>query len=98
MFFSFIKMAIIYLLIVFLVCGIFNLFTSIDGNYCVKHTKLCEKNIFEMISAYNKYLDKSKSEMLKIENILSLCVVVLSIIFFIIYRKIQYDIYQEIDA
>lgn len=51
-----------------------------------------------MISTYNKYKDSPKQSLFKIENILCLIVVVLSIVYFIIYRKIQYNIYEAIDA
>lgn len=51
-----------------------------------------------MISSYNKYKDIPKKSLFKIENILCLAVVLGSIVFFIIYRKIQYNIYDAIDA
>lgn len=51
-----------------------------------------------MISTYNKYKDEHKQSLFKIQNILCLSAVVGSIIFFIIYRKIQYNIYDAIDA
>jgi len=51
-----------------------------------------------MISTYNKYKDVPKQSLFRIENILCLAAVVGSIIFFIIYRKIQYNIYDAIDA
>ena len=50
-----------------------------------------------MISTYNKFQDSHKKATLKIANILGLVVVVGSIIFFLVYRKIQYNLYDQID-
>ena len=57
LFFSFIKMAIVYSVIMFMICGIFNLLTSIDGTYCIRNPKICTKSVFELISTYNKHKD-----------------------------------------
>ena len=97
LFFSFIKMAICYSIIMFLVCGLFNLLTSLDGNYCVKHPKICTKSVFELISTYNKHMDPKERIMLEIQNILCLVSVILSIIFFTYYKKMRSKIYDIID-
>ncbi len=88
----------LYAILVFILCGSFNLLTSFDGNYCHKHAKVCTESIFELISTYNKHEDLRQRMMLKIQNILCLIGVVGSIIFFMVYKKIRYDIYLAIDA
>jgi len=98
MFFSFLKMSILYLFIVFLLCGIFNLLTSVDGNYCHKNIHICSESLFELISTYNKHLDVPKRFVLKIQNILCLVAIVGSIFYFLIYRRMQYKIYDALDA
>ena len=98
MFFSFIKMAIIYLLIVFLVVDAYQLIVNILGNYCDKNVNLCEGNFFGKFSTYNLYEDKTMKGYVYTMDILCLLIVLGSIPFFIAYRKIQYQIYDKIDA
>ena len=64
LFFSFIKMAILYSIILFFVCGLFNLLTSLDGDYCIKNPKVCRDSIFKSISTYNKHKDPKEKIML----------------------------------
>lgn len=100
MFFSFVKMLIIYLLMRVIVVDGFNVITNISfGNKCELENSLgdhlCAKSFFTLTSAYNKI---NREDMIDVLDILNLITIVLSIIFFLIYRKRQYEIYDSIDT
>jgi hypothetical protein len=90
-------MVIVYLLIHFLLTDLFNIVTSMLGNYCYKNSLECEGNYFGMFSNYNKYQDNDIEPLNYVLDILNLIMIVCSIVFFLSYRKIQYQIYDDID-
>lgn len=83
-------MIILYFICRFLVCDGFNLLTNIIlGKYCNDDNQTeCEPILWNMISIYNK---KDNQKFIFIQDILSLVFVLLSVVFFFLYRKSQYS-------
>jgi len=90
LFFSFIKMLVVYCIFRFLICDGFNLITNlVSGKYCADGSQTeCEPYTWNVLSGFNK---KSNPKLILIQDILSLVIVVLSIAFFFLYRKRQYN-------
>lgn len=95
MYFTFIKMAIIYLILRFLVFDLFNIMKSIDGGYCAEVSSSDEPCAY-FRSGYNLKSAKDQ-DVLNIIDILSLSFTVLSIVFFLIFRKQQYQLRDWLD-
>lgn len=95
LYFSFIKMVIIYFFLRFLLCDGFNLYSNIVfGSKCKSLEKdVCEDTIWNFASAIN--LDGNE-QTFWIQDILNLAIIVLSLIYFFIYRKRQYSINKMI--
>ena len=94
MYFSFIKMIILYFFLRFLICDGFNLITSyIYGNYCDSKTD-CQPALWNYASMVN---NKNQKQFIQIQNILNLATIVLTILFFFFYRKGQYNLNKAID-
>lgn len=97
MFFTFIKMAIIYLCILFVVCNIYPLHLSyLDKDYCLLLPNECGSSWFINFSPV-KFSKTSYAYNYEIMNVLNFIMVVSSVVFFVIYRKYQYDIYGMLD-
>jgi hypothetical protein len=95
LYFTFVKMLILYLSFRFLLTDSFNLISSISsGEYCGTYANLCNGYFTSLASSYNKAL---QFNILKVVDVLNLITVILSIIFFNFYRKIQYRIYSIVD-
>lgn len=88
MYFVFIKMMIAFLILRFLIFDIYTMVVSINGNYCANlFSSGSSKFCVIVMSAYNLKAAKDQVK-LNIIDYVSLGYVVLSIIFFIIFRKI----------
>ncbi len=85
MYFTFIKMAIIYLILRFLVFDLFNIMKSIDGGYCAEVSSSDDPCAY-FRSGYNLKSAKDQ-DVLNIIDILCLSFTILSIVFFLIFRK-----------
>ena len=88
MYFVFIKMMIAFLILRFLIFDIYTLMVSVTGSYCANllasgSSKYC----VIVMSAYNLKAAKDQAK-LNIIDYVSLGYVVLSILFFIVFRKI----------
>lgn len=90
-------MAALYLLIIFLICGLYGLLSSLDGNYCGQNPNICKKTFLQLASTYNKYNDPKTLPSLQTHNILCLVAVVISIIFFLIYKRVTHTLYSTIN-
>ena len=89
-------MIILYFSLRFLISDGFNLFTNYKfGTNCLESTKSqCQAAIWNYASVLNL---QGNEHYLFIQDILTLATIVLSIIFFFIYRKQQYRFNEEID-
>jgi hypothetical protein len=78
-----------YFLLRFLISDGFNLLTNItSGQYCNDDSQTeCYPILWNSLSLYNK---KNNTKFVMIQDILSLVVVIISIVFFFVYRKSQY--------
>ena len=86
----------LYFLLRFIICDAFNLYTNIAlGSICksLKEAE-CENIFWNYASVINL---QGNPQMLYLQDILNLVIIVLSLIFFFIYRKIQYELNKEID-
>lgn len=101
MYFNFIKMAIIYLVFRFLIVDIFAIIKSIDGHYCssllspgfvYSSEYLCSYSL----SGYNLKSPEDESQ-LNMLDILNLVLTVVSIVYFILYRKASYKLQEWLD-
>lgn len=97
MFFTFIKMTIVYLLLRFIITDGFNLVTNFLATYCNDSTHECEDNSFARASIFNKVTPEGDSDVM-IVDILNLVTVVFSIIYFLVYHKYQSQIYSLLDS
>ena len=95
MYFTFIKMATVYLLIRFLVFDIYNILASKDGHYCASLIGSKEACAYT-ISGYN-LKSAQDQDALNIIDILSLAFTLISIVFFLIYRKKQFRLRDWLD-
>lgn len=94
MFFTFIKMAICYLILRFILMDAFNLISSATaGSYCKVYG--CDSLITGEISSYNMIGEQGLVFAL---DILNLITILFSIAFFNLYRKVQYRIEMLINA
>jgi hypothetical protein len=93
MFFTFIKMAICYLLLRLVLTDAFNLISSMAGDYCRKNP--CDSLLTSEISSYNKIDEQS---LVYVLDILNLITIVFSMVFFNFYRKVQYRIEMLINC
>lgn len=99
MFFTFIKMAIVYLLLRFLISDCYNLITNTNAKSCddVANIQHCKNNVVARFSSYNKG-STDDEPFLYVVDILNLAAIVCSIIFFLYYRRYQYEIYEVADV
>ncbi len=91
-------MIILYLALVFIIVDAYALIINIKGSYCSINVYECENNFFVNISTYNLSHDFTMNNYVYTLDILCLLVVIGSIVFFILYRKTQYQIYDFIDG
>lgn len=95
LFFSFIKMAVVYLCMRFLVTDAFNLLSSAaGGSYCESYPDFCGSGVIGEMSAYNKIEEEGLVWALDVLNLLT---VLLSMVYFGVYRKLQYGIASSIN-
>lgn len=92
MFFTFIKMAICYLLLRFLISDAYNLATSVMAHYCYDYPSECT-DFSSRLSSYNKKTPEDEG-MIRMVDILNLATTVFSIVFFLFYRSYQFKIYK----
>jgi hypothetical protein len=90
MYFSFVKMAIVYLVIRVLVFDAYNLYSSINGQYCQHHQ--CAYTI----SGYNLKSAANQSS-LNILDIMAFAFSIISIFYFIIFRRHVFKLIQWLD-
>lgn len=97
MYFTFIKMAIVYLIIRFLIVDIYTIIKSLNGDYC---STLASSGTGEtcsyMVSGYNLKHPANQSDLNGID-ILNLVLTVLSIVYFLFYRKLAYRLQSWLD-
>jgi hypothetical protein len=55
MYFTFIKMCIFYLLLRFLICDAYNMWTSSQAHFCAENKKQCTDYFNSYFSGYNKH-------------------------------------------
>jgi hypothetical protein len=84
-------MAVIYLLIRFLITDIYNLISSTLGSYCNDSSNDC--STLAKLSAFNKKTQEDEG-MVNVVDILNMICAIVSIVFFILYRKFQFKIYN----
>lgn len=97
LFFSFIKMLIVYLLFRAIFTDVFNMVSSyIAGKHCREFSD-CQESLFTSTSGYNKYRS-DRHDLIIALDVLNLVTIILSIPFFLAYRRMQYKLYDEIDA
>lgn len=93
--FNFIRTVIIFLIFLFLSGSLYNLYTNITGNQCgnpnIPPLVRCVPHPFFRLSPVNKLMNKAAFWN---QQLFTLLTVLLSIIFFIAYRKIHYDSYM----
>ncbi len=95
MYFTFIKMAIFYLIIRFLVFDVYTILVSSNGNYCEGKAVTAEPCAYT-VSGFN--LKANENQMaLGALDILSLAFTIISIVFFLIFRKQQYKLRDWLD-
>ena len=88
MYFAFIKAVIIYLIIRMLIFDSANIYFSISGHYCHSVSKESDNCSYTTISGYNlNHLEDTQA--LNILDYCSLGLTIISIIYFIWYRKKQ---------
>ena len=92
MFFTFIKGLILFFLIRGLVLDGFNIVTNlIEGNSCKGE---CVQQFFTKASIFHK---DDRKDLINTTDLLAFITVLVSIIYFTVYRRIQYQIYNVID-
>ena len=98
MFFTFIKMTIAYLLLRFILSDCYNLISNTSATSCNQQgtRDTCSKNAMAKFSTFNKQTVEDEP-MLYAVDILNLITIVVSIIFFLYYRKYQYQVYSLTD-
>jgi len=95
MFFTFIKMSIIFLLLRFLITDLYNLISSTTATYCIDNPDKCSS--LSNLSTFNKNTSRDEG-MVNVVDILNLISVLASIVFFIIYRRYQFRIYCIVES
>jgi hypothetical protein len=96
MYFTFIKMCICYLLLRFLICDAFNMFTSYLGHYCKQNPKQCGGDYNSYLSGYNKHTPEDAA-FVDLVSYLNIAVTVASIVYFYYCRKYQYKIFSILE-
>ena len=92
LFFTFIKSLILYFILHFIVIDAFNLITNLsDGRNCVGD---CSSQLFSYASIIYKF---NRKDLINVTDALSLVTVILSIVYFLFYRAVQYQVYCIID-
>ena len=95
MYFLFLKILILYTVLVFLVAGAFNAITNYTVS-CDENGEECESNIFIMSSIFSK-TTAGDSANIQIVDILHLVTVCISIVFCGLCQKYQFAVFNEID-
>ena len=91
-FFTFIKYLIIMFVIRFAIVDSYNLFSNlINGKYC---TENCTGNFWSYASLIYK---SNREDLIVVTEILSFVSIVFMIIYFLVYRRFQYTMYDSID-
>lgn len=98
MFFTFIKMTIVYLIVRFLLSDCYNLITNTVSSNCSQAENIprCHRNVVAKYSSYNKAISDDEP-FLYVVDILNLVTIVISIAFFLYYRRYQYEVYKLVD-
>jgi len=98
MFFTFIKMTIVYLGLRFFLTDGYNLITNIFADNCKdpKNISECSNNFAAKFSNFNKSTNQDEAYLFTVD-ILNIITVFISIIFFTLYRRYQYRIYSLAD-
>jgi hypothetical protein len=97
MFFTCIKMIIYYLILLFVVSNLYPIHISYFTNdYCKISSEECGNSWFIQFSPV-KFKNTKYDYNYSIMNILNLIMIGSSIVFFIIFRKYQYNIYGMLD-
>jgi hypothetical protein len=97
MFFTFIKATIIFLAILFALAGLYPIHTSfVSRDYCKMNEEMCGDSWFINFSPV-KFSGTNYSYNYDIMNVLNTVMIGASIIFFIAFRRYQYDIYGMLD-
>jgi hypothetical protein len=91
MYFTFIKMCIGYLIMRFLICDGYNMWTSYQGHFCAENPKSCSGDYNSYLSGYNKHTQEDAA-LVNIVDYLNIACTIASIIFFFYCRKYQYKV------
>lgn len=92
LFFTFIKSMIIYFLLRAVIVDIFNIITNLnDGQNCEGE---CVEQFFTMASVLHK---DNRLDLINVTDILTFCTIILSMVYFLVFRRAQYKIYCIID-
>lgn len=86
LYFTFIKMCIGYLVLRFLICDAFNMWTSYHGHYCKENPSKCSDYFNSYFSSYNKHTPADE-HLMNIVDYLNVAVTIVSIIYFYFCRK-----------
>ena len=100
LYFTFIKMVIIFLLLRFLVVEFYNLSTSLNGQYCQNYLsnpknptdKICYSYLMSILSGFNKHTSADQYALKQIA-ILNLAFTFVGIVFFLVYQAFSYNLY-----
>lgn len=96
LFFFFIKMSIFYLLLRFLVTDSYNIYSSMHGHYCTNFPTMCANLFNSYLSGYNKHTDED-APYLELMNTINIFMTVLSLLFCLYNRKVQYNLFEMLD-
>ena len=93
--FNFIKMVVVYLLMLFFIGSAYNLYTNFMGHQCgdpnISALSHCVPHPILLLSPVNKLFDRKAFDNMEYTTLFA---VLASIVFFVIYRKIHYDSYM----
>ncbi len=84
-------MCIYYLIMRFLICDAYNMWTSYHGHFCKENPKQCTGDYNSYLSGYNKHTHQDAG-LVNIVDYLNIAVTIGSIIFFYFCRKHQYRV------
>jgi hypothetical protein len=99
MFFTFIKIVIVYLLLRFLLSDCYNLITNSVSTNCDQPNNIqsCRSNVVAKYSSYNKGTS-SDEPFVYVVDILNLVAVVCTMVFFLYCRRHLYEVYEVADV
>jgi len=97
MYFTFVKMVILYLALRFLIADLFTIIVSTGGSYCANYNSLNPNNPCTFtVSGYN-LKSSSSQQYLNVLDILNFVLTILSMIFFIVYRRVFFKLQNWLD-